>query len=300
MSNEKFICYSALFADDLGAIFIFKKLGEIKKKMDNFLESLSSWLSKLRLRMNTLKCSYTIFSKTGRCNIEFSIKLKNELIPYKANPIFLGIILDERLNFNKHIESLNFRAAKRLNIIKIFSHSKWRMNHHTLKSIYKSLVGSLFDYSSFIIANISESSISSLQRLQNSTIRCIYKLSFNSLNHFLYPISNILPIKEKFKKLGCRHLTKAMNQNNFIIQLVRKYLGSISAITAKYKASTALCVLLPIVALAHKQVQNHACRSKKQQLQLHQEQLREQQASYTTKNPYFDDTKKKIQFFQSE
>ena len=174
------------------------------------------------------------------------------------------------------------------------------MNHHTLKSIYKSLVGSLFDYSSFIIANISESSISSLQRLQNSTIRCIYKLSFNSLNHFLYPISNILPIKEKFKKLGCRHLTKAMNQNNFIIQLVRKYLGSISAITAKYKATTALCVLLPIVALAHKQVQNHACRSKKQQLQLHQEQLREQQASYTTKNPYFDDTKKKIQFFQSE
>ena len=164
--------------------------------------------------------------------------------------IFLGIILDERLNFNKHIESLNFRAAKRLNIMKIFSHSKWRMNHHTLKSIYKSLVDSLFGYSSFIIANISESSLSSLQRLQNSAIRCIYKLPFNSLNHLLYPISNILPIKERFKQLGCRHLTKAMNRNNFIIQLVREYPGSISAISAKYKESTPLCILLPIVALA--------------------------------------------------
>ena len=116
--------YSALFADDLGAIFIFKKIGDIKKKIDNFLESLSNWLSKWRLRMNTHKCSYTIFSKTGRCNIELAIKLKNELIPYKADPIFLGIIFDERLNFNKHIESLKFRSLKRLNIIKIFSHSK--------------------------------------------------------------------------------------------------------------------------------------------------------------------------------
>ena len=124
MSNEKFISYSALFADDLGAIFIFKKIGDIKKKIDNFLESLSNWLSKWRLRMNTHKCSYTIFSKTGRCNIELAIKLKNELIPYKADPIFLGIIFDERLNFNKHIESLKFRSLKRLNIIKIFSHSK--------------------------------------------------------------------------------------------------------------------------------------------------------------------------------
>ena len=124
------------------------------------------------------------------------------------------------------------------------------MNHLTLKTIYKSLVGSLFGYSFFVIANISESCISSLQRVQNSAIRCIYKLPFNSLNHLLYPISNILPLKERFKQLGCRHLAKAMNQNMFIIQLVNEYLGSISAITAKHKAATPFCIFFPIVALA--------------------------------------------------
>jgi len=80
-------------------------------------------------------------------NLSFS----NGLIPYDSNPKFLGVIFDEFLNFNKHMESLEKRTRKRLNLIKIFSHKSWRLGNETLKSIYGALIGSIFTYSFFTV-----------------------------------------------------------------------------------------------------------------------------------------------------
>ena len=45
----------ALFADDLGIIFIFKKPGKIKNMIKGYLESLEAWLYKWRLKINAKK-----------------------------------------------------------------------------------------------------------------------------------------------------------------------------------------------------------------------------------------------------
>ena len=44
--------FSALFADDLSSIFIFKKPGHIRHKIKAYLASLFDWLFKWRLKMN--------------------------------------------------------------------------------------------------------------------------------------------------------------------------------------------------------------------------------------------------------
>ena len=89
---------------------------------------------------------------------------------------FLGIIFDEYLNFSKHFESLRERALTRLNIIKIFSHRSWHLNPNTLVNIYNSLIGSIFNYAFFTLANISKVTEKLIQRVQNRAIRCIYRL----------------------------------------------------------------------------------------------------------------------------
>ena len=96
--NDIPVCYSlnqefsALFADDLGSIFIFKIPGHIRHQINAYLESLVEWLYKWRLKMNA-KC----------------------------------VTFDERLWFNMHFENLRTRALSRLNIINIFSHSSWHL-----------------------------------------------------------------------------------------------------------------------------------------------------------------------------
>ena len=78
--------------------------------MKDYLENLVSWLYKWRLKMNTNKCCFTIYSRKGRKDIEFTLFLKGERIPYNPNPVFLGIIFDEHLNFGDLFSKLRGRA----------------------------------------------------------------------------------------------------------------------------------------------------------------------------------------------
>ena len=143
--------------------------------------------------MNTKKCNYAIFSASGNSGkkglkIQLNLKLNHERIPYSRNPIFLGIIFDEYLNFSKNFESSRERALTMVNIIKIFSHRSWHLNSNTL------VIGSIFYYAFFALANISEESekLTQRQRVQNREIRCIYRLDWNCLNSDISKISNVL------------------------------------------------------------------------------------------------------------
>ena len=116
LSDSKHLSYSSLFADDLSTIFIFKKPGSIAAIMKKYLENLVKWLYKWRLKMNTSKCNYTIFSGNGSRNeTRFELYTNQGRIPYAPNPVFLGITFDEFLIFRVYTEGLSIRARKRLN-----------------------------------------------------------------------------------------------------------------------------------------------------------------------------------------
>ena len=89
LANSTNISYSALFADDLGALFIFKRPGHIKNIIKSYLESLVSWQYKWRLKMNASKCCFTIFSKSGKGshNLDLFPTLNGDPIPYNPKSI---------------------------------------------------------------------------------------------------------------------------------------------------------------------------------------------------------------------
>ena len=253
LSNLRNVSYSDLFADDLCSIFFFsKKTGRVVRLIKAYLESFVAWLFKWRLRMNASKCCYTIFSNRGRGGLDLDLRLKGEPIPYNKNPTYLGITFDEHLNFNKHYEILRSRALKRLNIIKIFSHKSWLLSKATLVRIYGALVGSIFDYSVFTVASVSDTSLKRIQSVQNRSIRCIYKLKWDSPTTELPIISGLIPIRSRFLKLGSRYLTKCIIfKNELTSVIIEEYVRSFSAITAGEKfLITPLCLFTSLVALA--------------------------------------------------
>ena len=166
LMDLKHIGYSSFIADDLATFFIFKNIGHVRCKINTYLIKLTEWLYKWRLRMNANKCCYTIFSKNGNKNkIGFGLRLRDGLIPYNSKPLFLGITFDEFLSFKEHFNNLRTRSLKRLNIIKILKHKSWRLDCNILKGIYKALIGSIFEYSFFTVANVSPDSISRIQKI---------------------------------------------------------------------------------------------------------------------------------------
>ncbi len=58
------------------------------------------------------------------------------------------------------------------------------------------LIGSIFDYSFFSVACVSDSSLGLIQRIQNRVIRCIYGLDWDSPTSEIFPTSGEKNLKE--------------------------------------------------------------------------------------------------------
>jgi len=258
--DSKPLSYSSLFADDLSVTFTFSKDTRlVEKNINLYLENLVKWLFKWRLKMNVSKCCYIIFTKNGNKSnkskgvdsIRLKLKMNEENIPYNRNPRFLGVTFDESLNFSTHIQDLRCRALKRIPIIKCLSKRFWHLSTKSLSQIYSSLIESLFNYSFFTKALISDSNLKLLQTIQDRAIRSIFSLKWNFPSVFLPAISGIAPLKDRFTQLGCRYIAKTiLYKNPYILPLIKDYLDSISSIQRVKTNSTPLCVFLPRLGFA--------------------------------------------------
>ena len=70
-------------------------------------------------------------------------------------------------------------------ILKILSHKKWKPNYKTLGNIYKTLIGSIIDYSFILADTISDHEMARLQVIQNNAVRTIFKLPYDTPSNVL-------------------------------------------------------------------------------------------------------------------
>ena len=115
--------------------------------------------------MHPTKCNFMTFNNNTNknSNEQFKHKLYNEKIPVCNLLKFLGITFDLGLTFNNHTKDIKKRCINRLNIIKILSNKRWKLNATTLKSIYLSLICTVIDYSSLIMPFLSKSLTKTIQ-----------------------------------------------------------------------------------------------------------------------------------------
>ena len=215
--------------DDLVAFFPFGKTGAVKNKVKNYIKEIEVWLEKWRLTMAPSKCNYTIFAKSNinleKTKDEFDLRMYDEVIPYEANPVSLGITFDEKLNFEAHVKKIREKCQKRSNLVKIMSHKSWHLSKKTLLTLYKAVVGSVLDYSAFIVPRLSERLKTTLQAIQNKAVRTIFRQSFRAKTAHLCSLSSLILVEDRMKGLNEKYLKKALSSNNeLIFDLFKQYL----------------------------------------------------------------------------
>ncbi|XP_041980491.1 uncharacterized protein LOC121738697 isoform X1 [Aricia agestis] len=107
----------------------------------------------------------------SQCNVQ--VKCNNEIISLVNEHKFLGIVLDNKLKFNVHIDYICNKAYKRLNILRCLAGVFWGADPKILSMLYKSLVRSHFDYSCLAYINASASLLKKLDIIQNQALRII-------------------------------------------------------------------------------------------------------------------------------
>src|SRR5690606_5862971 len=91
-----------LYADDSNIFFSGKTVQEIIPKVENFLHNFSTWCESNSLILNSQKTNIVIFrAKNKAINFYPNIQYRNETIKIVKEVKFLGVWIDEELNWQR-------------------------------------------------------------------------------------------------------------------------------------------------------------------------------------------------------
>ena len=214
--NDLFKCtsmFSILFADDGSCLSKGKNLPELISYVNSELQKVANWFLSNKMAINTAKTKFIVFRTKGKlvndeiCKIYFN---NNELgKPENPNLIFdierihnqgmtksfklLGVLLDEYLTFDSHIDMLSSKISKSLYII---NRVKNLLPKKVLLSLYFALVHSHLSYCISIYGCANKTSIEKLILKQKKAMRIIFNVSNRAHTAPLFQELKILNIEK--------------------------------------------------------------------------------------------------------
>ena len=113
------ICHLAkfiLYADDANIIVSGQSMHEIEQQLAELIPALTKWVGSNGLKLNLKKTSYMIFSKRKIDNVG-DIYISNTKIERKSECRFLGVIIDDKLCWAKHINAVKAKMSRYVGIM---------------------------------------------------------------------------------------------------------------------------------------------------------------------------------------
>ncbi len=135
---------TSTFADDTAFMATNKNPQTASRELQEHLYTVEGWLNKWRIKVNESKSVHVTFTLNKRtCPM---VTLNNKPIPQQKDVKYLGLHLDRRLTWKKHIE------MKRKQVKLKFSKMYWMMGRNSKLSLdcklllYKSLLMPIWTY----------------------------------------------------------------------------------------------------------------------------------------------------------
>ena len=209
MSLNKAKCI--LFADDTTIYIAGLNINELMDSMNNDLTILDDWFRANKLSLNTSKTTYMVFNKIqiNICDGE-TIQIGNEKINRVRQFKFLGIILDDQLNWTQHLKQCKSKMSSALYVL---NSAKNMLSKSNLRTLYYALLSPYIEYGISLWGSASKSNINPLYVKQKKAIRIITKASYNSHTQPLFKEQKIITLEDVFKLNVCKFMYDYHNHN---------------------------------------------------------------------------------------
>ena len=158
------------FADDT-KIYRVIKSREDTRVLQNDLDNLVKWCKRKKLVLNIKKCSVMVFHRSNNAKFEASYHIRNQQLEKVSEIKDLGIIIDDKLKFTKHIDMVIRKAKKVLGCITRIGQDFVKLE--TLMQLYTSLVRPSLEYGSIIWSPQYQVHIQRLEAVQLGFVRHI-------------------------------------------------------------------------------------------------------------------------------
>ena len=233
-----------LFADDTNLFCANKNIKQLVTTVSTVLDKLCTWFAVNKLSLNVSKTSYMLF---GNLNAQVDIAINGISIDRVRVAKFLGVLIDEKLNWKEHIASVKTKLSKSTAILYKCSQV---IDSQSMHILYNSLFLPYISYCSEIWGNTYPSNVNCLVVLQKRAMRLLY--GAGRLDHTtpLFYRSHILKFPDLVKFKTAMFMYKAyycMLPANIQQHFVKK---NISVITRLKNQLERRCVTLNVRAMS--------------------------------------------------
>lgn len=212
--------HASLFADDKLIFAISKLISAIINRLQAALNKNKRYFHKWKIKLNDNKLEAIIFTKR-RPLIDKYLKIENLEIKWSKNVKYLGIILDNRLNYQAHLSNVTQKAITKL--IKLYPILN-KNSHFSTQSkllLYKSNIRPTISYAYPIWSYISKSSFDKLQVLQNKFLRLIGNYRAYTPIVQMHKELNIEYMYEFIKRLNERYYNRLDSHKNILMSNIK-------------------------------------------------------------------------------
>ena len=165
-----------LFADDTNIFVTCDSPMVLKQEITTAIREVFQWFNANKLSTNLTKTSYTVFKNATNTPAYLnSIKIEDTTIKKVPSAKYLGIILDEKLDWKEHIEAVTASLAKITNSLKIMKNFVPHKNKHLL---YYAYIYSKIKYGIEVYGTANATQIKKVQVKQNRALKVLFNKDF--------------------------------------------------------------------------------------------------------------------------
>lgn len=228
MINAEIICY----ADDTAIIFKGRNWEDTYNSTEMGMVAINDWLANNLLTINHKKTKYLCFHKTAASqpNIPNHIKIHTckltQILDCNCQSIdrtnsikYLGVILDQNLNFKEHTLSLANRIRKTAAILKKLRNSA---EPFLLTRVYLAICQSIASYCIPVWGSAAKTTLIIPERAQRCVLKVMHKKNFRFPTQTLYKEAKVLTIRQLFILRLCLSTHKKVLTSDLYDQLCKK------------------------------------------------------------------------------
>lgn len=188
---------TATFADDTAILASDKNPHAASEQLQKGLDKISDWLRAWRIKTSATKSVQVTFTlRKGDCP---PVQLNGATLPHQDSVRYLGLHLDRKLNWRKHIKAkrdeMNIRFRKLYWMIG--RNSKLFLDNKLL--IYKCILKPIWTYGIQLWGSACNSNILILQRIQNVILRSISNAHWFITNNEIHDALEMKTVKEEIE-----------------------------------------------------------------------------------------------------
>ena len=215
-------CSLALFADDTSTYYTHRNPQIIARKLENSVKRINAYLKRWKIQLNENKTEAIFFTKRRAARF-----LPNANLNINSSPVvwskcikYLGVLLDVKLTFERHVEFAKERAQKYIKILYALINRRSKLNMRNKLLIFKSVFRPIMLYGAPVWNSCAATHKKRLQVTQNKLLKIILNKPFHYNTAKLHDEAKVKPVSYVTDELTRKFKQRCyFSDNPLIVQL---------------------------------------------------------------------------------